>query len=281
MDPRPSPDALDRQSGELLASREGRAVFPRLPPGVKPLPLLASTARFRAPDGAGSRLVAALATPGLPAESPWSEAVVLDSAMIEVARLKRTAGPSSCDPAEERTAEFDFQLAPGRYLVGLAVSDGADGRGTWRDTIEVPVRGPGIAISDLELTCGPPPPVGDPEFRVGANPAARVEGATAGVYFEIYGLKAGRDGMGRFSLEYTVRGANRDPRIWIQRLFAPRSSLPMISATRTDEHAGELRRQYVSIPVTELPRGRYRLIIRVTDELAHAQAQAETIFERE
>ncbi len=69
-----------------------------------------------------------------------------------------------------------------------------------------------------------------------------------------------------------MRSAARDPRIWIQRLFAPRPSIPEISASRTEENAGPLRRQFVSVPVHALPPGPYRLEIRVRDLISDAEA---------
>jgi hypothetical protein len=72
--------------------------------------------------------------------------------------------------------------------------------------------------------------------------------------------------------EYTVRSAEKDRRLWIQRLIAPRPPIPDVSATRREEQTGPLRRQFVTVPVQTLPAGRFRLEIRVRDLNAGTEA---------
>jgi hypothetical protein len=98
------------------------------------------------------------------------------------------------------------------------------------------------------------------------------------VYFEIYDLRPDEHGTSRFEYEATVRSAEKDSRIWIQRLLAPRPRIPDISAGRREEHAGSLRRQLVSIPVGELVEGRYRLDIVVRDLNAESAASTRVEF---
>jgi hypothetical protein len=110
---------------------------------------------------------------------------------------------------------------------------------------------------------------GGPPVRIPPNPGA-VIGAhdPLSAYFEVYHLTPDANGQGRFLYEYTVRGAEKDPRIWIQRLLQPRPQLPSISASREEENPGSLRRQFVTVPVQSLPPGKYRLDIRVKDLIA-------------
>jgi hypothetical protein len=49
---------------------------------------------------------------------------------------------------------------------------------------------------------------------------------------------------------------------------------------RSDQQRGELRRQFVSIPVQALPPGRYRLEIRLKDEVAQSETRREVRFQR-
>src|SRR6185436_9013260 len=100
------------------------------------------------------------------------------------------------------------------------------------------------------------------------------------VYFEAYRLRPDRDGLARFELEYTVRSAERDPRIWIQRFLRPKADLPSINARRSEEQPGTIRRQFVSVPVQSLPPGRYRREIRVRDRVASTQALRTVEFEK-
>ena len=273
-DPRPDPDSPAAR-GDALATRQGRGVFRRLPPGVTPLPVEGAIARF--PTDRGARLLAQVESPGSPADSLWAEWVVVDSTRREVTRSARALSPSACDATERRVADFAADLPPGDYQVGLTVRDGNGGRGVFRGRARVPAVAPALTLSDVVISCGAPDvtprPGGAPVVRVEPNPAARVSGndpLTA--YFEISHLNTGRDGQARFEYVYTVKSAEKDPRIWFKRVIAPRPQVPAISATREEENVGPIRRQFVTVPVQSLPAGRYRLEILVRDLVADDQA---------
>jgi hypothetical protein len=51
-----------------------------------------------------------------------------------------------------------------------------------------------------------------------------------------------------------------------------------VSATRQDEVAGTIRRQFVSVPVQSLPPGHYQLEVRVRDLVAGGASVATTPF---
>jgi len=287
-DPAPDPDSLALRLGSV-ATGGGRGVFPLLPPGVRMLPMDAALARF-AGEG-GQRLLGWLESPGAPGDSLWGEWVVLDSSRTEVARLARPLSASACDAAERRSAEFDSDLPPGTYLVGMTVRGGMAGdgggprRGSHRARITIEAPRPDLDLSDVVVCCGPPdvgsPGGASPRVRIAGNPAARVPDAGPLVaYFEAYHLTPGADGLSRIEFEYTVRSAERDPRLWFQRLLAPRPALPNVSATRREEQAGDLRRQFVTVPVKDLPPGRYRLEIRVRDLNAGTEAARAAEFVR-
>jgi len=104
--------------------------------------------------------------------------------------------------------------------------------------------------------------------RIEPNPGARV--AAAGpltAYFEIYHLRADRDGLARFEYVYTVRSTARDSRHWVQKLFVP-APPPAVSVSREEQHLGGLRRQFISVPVAGPPAGGYRLETTVRDLVA-------------
>ncbi len=46
---------------------------------------------------------------------------------------------------------------------------------------------------------------------------------------------------------------------------------PAVSVSREEQHLGGLRRQFISVPVTALPPGRYRLEITVRDKVAEEE----------
>jgi hypothetical protein len=139
--------------------------------------------------------------------------------------------------------------------------------------------GPGLALSDLVVACGIPRTTAGPGVRIEPNPGARVPGdGPLTAYFEIYHLRPGEDGQTRFEYVYTVRSADKDPRIWIQRLLAPRPAIPEIEATRTEEQVDTMRRQFVSVPVEDLPSGRYMLEVRVRDLVSGLEVVREARF---
>jgi len=278
-DPLPDPGVLARRT-DAAATASGRGVFHTLPPGVKPLPLEATIARF---EGEGRpRMLAQVEVPAGPADSVWAEWVVLDSTRREVARTGRTLSPSACDASGRRVADFVAELPPGDYTVGLSVRDGKGRRGVFRAAARLSAAPAGLALSDVLLSCGAPSVSAGAAglvIRPEPNPGARVEGdhpLTA--YFEIYHLSPGQNGPSRFEYVYSVRSAEKDARVWIQRLLAPRRQIPEIAATRAEENAGPLRRQYVSVPVQSLPSGRYRLEIRVRDLVSNTEAARSAEF---
>jgi len=281
LDPRPDPAALARRD-DLLVSRGGRGVFPMLPPGAQPRKVDAVLARFSGERG--PRLFGQIQTGGAPDEALVAEWVVLDTAMAEVARARREPGASPCDPAAVRSADFAAELPPGRYQVGLTLRDSAGHRGVFRSEVDLSAPLATLTLSDAVATCGrpevtAPAPGGAPALRIEILPGAEVSGAgPLTVYFEMYDLRADETGTSRFEYEATVRSAEKDSRIWIQRLLAPRPRIPAISAGRREEQPGSLRRQVVSIPVGELADGRYRLDIRVRDLNAGTDATTNVSF---
>lgn len=280
-DPRPDPAALARRE-DVLSSRGGRGVFPMLPPGAEPRPVDGVLARFSGERG--PRLFGQIQTEGTPDERLEAEWVVLDTAIAEVARARRAPGASACDPSAVRSADFAAELPPGRYQVGLTLRDAKGRRGVIRSQIELSAPLATLTLSDAVATCGrpdvsAPAPGAAPAVRIEALPGGEVSGAgPLTVYFEMYDLRPDETGTSRFEYEATVRSAEKDPRIWIQRLLAPRPRIPAISAGRREEQPGSLRRQLVSIPIGELSDGRYRLEILVRDLNAGSEATTRVSF---
>jgi hypothetical protein len=141
-----------------------------------------------------------------------------------------------------------------------------------------------LTLSDAVATCGRPdvsaPAAGGaPAVRLEASPRGEVSGGgPLTIYFEMYDLSPDETGTSRFEYEATVRSAEKDSRIWLQRLLAPRPRIPAISAGRREEQPGSLRRQFLSLPVGELADGRYRLEILVRDLNAGSEATTRVNF---
>ena len=281
--PVPDPESLAAHPGRF-GTRSGRGVFPTLAPGVRTLPLDGVLARFE--GRAGPRLLALLSTPGTPDDTTTATMVVLDSTRREFARLARRLGPSACDPAATRAADFAAELPPGDYVVALAVAGGRSSRGVRREAVRVEPARTGLTMSDLVVSCGgaqvlPGGPGAPPGVRLTANPERVVwAGEPLVVYFEAYRLETAASGLSSLEFEYTVRSIERDRRPWIQRVLSPPSRPAEISATRREDHPGDVRRQFVTVPVQSLPPGRYRIEVAVRDLRAGTAATARADFAR-
>jgi GWxTD domain-containing protein len=276
----PDPDSLARRS-DLMSVGGDRGVFPKLPPGTRPMPVEGALARFE--GMLGPRLLADFEAPGGPADSLVATWVVRDSNQVEIARMSRTLVPSACLPTEAQVADFDGEFPPGRYEVGISVRGSGGRRGVYRDSISLRAIPSRLSLSDIVVTCGVPDAATfdprEPAVRLEPNPYAIVTtGEPFTGYFEIYHLIPDATGLTHFEYEYTVRSLDRDERIWIQRLLAPRPQTQPISATREAQQIGELRRQFVSIPLESMPVGHYELSIRVRDLVAATESKTTTDF---
>lgn len=277
MDPQPNADSLARL--DVVATHGLRGVFPALPPGATRLPLESQLAAFEGADGL-RHVFAGVAAPGQPGDSLAADFVVLDSTQREVARVHRMLSPSACDASGLRVADFALDLPPGDYHVGMSVR-GAGRRGARRHDLRLDRADSTLSMSDVVVTCGLPltPPT---SVRLDPNPAGSVrDGEPLVAYFEVYHLATGADGEGRFEYETSVRSAERDRRIWLQRWLSPRRDGQDLGMTRQDAVLGPVRRQYVSVPVQSLPPGRYLLQVAVRDVLTGDERSRQVEFVRE
>ena len=257
----PFRDSLSRRE-DLFAVQDGWAVFPKLPPKVRPLELRCALARFEGESC--RRLLAQAESPGSPDDSLWATWAVFDTAHAEVARASRSMSVSACWPGEAQAASFASDLPPGPYRVGIDVTDSQGRRGVFRKDITIPGSGDGLSLSDVVVTCGRPQASVLPgrALRLEPDPGlrpARREVLTA--YFEIYHLRPDLHGAARIEYACSVRSAAKDRRSWFERTFAPLP--PAIAMTREIESYDVLRRQYVSVPLHDLPAGQYQIEIRV------------------
>jgi GWxTD domain-containing protein len=279
-DPIPSAEAMRARVEDVEVSHGARGVFHRLPPGVEALPARGTVARFE--SGGVPLLLAGVETEAEPGDSLSAEWVVLDSTRREVSRATHALAPSACQAAERQAGQFATALPPGRYTVGLTVRDARGRRGVVRADVELERAREALSLSDVVIVCGRPDPAisrVSEAVRIEPMPAAVVAGSDPlTAYFEIYRLNADRDSRSRFQYQYTVRSAEKDPRVWLQRVFAPHPAIPQISASREEENTGTLRRQFVTVPATSLPAGRYRLEIRVRDLKSGEEARRVTEF---
>jgi GWxTD domain-containing protein len=276
-DPIPDPHVVANL--DVVATHGLKGVFPSLPPGARPLDVSSQIARFEGERGLPT-LFAGVAAPGNPADTLIADLVVLDSTMHEVARLRRPLSPSACDAGGQRVAAFQLPLPPGDYVVGTSVRGGGR-RGARREFLALPAIDSALSVSDLLVTCGVPPML-ETSVQLDANPSGRVpSGQPLVAYFEVYHLARNPDGQGRFEYETTVRSADPDNRMWIQRLLSPRHEGEALGVTRQDAVLGTVRRQFVSVPIRSLTPGNYRLDVVVRDVLTGDEQKRSAYFTRE
>jgi GWxTD domain-containing protein len=279
--PHAFPDSLASRP-ELMPVGYGWAVFPRIPPGTHPIPLDCALARFE--GDVERRLLAHAECPGGPGDSLHLEWAVLDASRQERARASRWMATSACAPGETRAGSFTADLPAGEYRVGVSVHDEHGGRGVFTGAAAIGPPDEALGISDVVVTCGQPQTsfLAGSALRLEVNPGAKVRSRDKlTAYFEIYHLTPGTNGWSRFEYVYTVRSIEKDRRVWLARVMSPRKLPPPVEATREEETAGAVRRQFVTVPIQSLPSGRYEIEIRVRDLNSGARAAGTAQFFRE
>jgi tetratricopeptide (TPR) repeat protein len=276
-DPLSVPHVEGRQ--DLLTLQNGAMVLPTLPPRSQRIEVRGLVARF---EGAHRpRFLAQVQAPGGPADTLWARCVVLDSTGREIQRTDRRLEVSACDPAATRVADFAAELPPGAFDVTISVRGGHK-RGLFRAPTRLDPLPRGLALSDIVLACGDPGlMVSASGVRLEANVEARNRGRQPlSAYFEIYRLVEGADHLTHFEYEYTVRRMGKEP-TGLARFFVLPEAPVISQTTREEAQMGALRRQFVTVPTQSLAPARYRLEIRVRDQVTGAAVSGTVEFERE
>ncbi len=264
---------------DLLATGDGFAVFPTLPPRAQRIEVRGTLARFEGERG--PRLFAQGSVPASPGDTLLARWVVRDSSGRERLRQEQVLATSVCDPTGQRIAEINAALPPGTFDVALSVRDTHHRRGLYRVQAALAAPPDSLALSDVVLTCGDPTLlVEGHSIRLEADREARIaRGAPLVAYFEIYRLVAAPDGLSRFEYEYTVRRLRETPEGRLKPENA--AALASTSASREETQAERMRRQFVTVPAQALAPGRYRLEIRVRDLGSGRVARREVEFTKE
>ncbi|MEO6462251.1 MAG: GWxTD domain-containing protein [Candidatus Eisenbacteria bacterium] len=302
----PHEDSLARQVERGELSEAGRGVYRTVLPGMTRLTGYPEVAMFRrvagfdprtsiatastSGGGAGTagRLEAYLAVEGgRDANLLGMEAVVFeDSTFREVAR-SRTKEFAWCLSETVQVAQFNFDVPPGKYVIGLSVRDSLRrATGAWRVKATVPPVLPGrVELSDFELACSREPGTRASAFTknddsIVPNPRRRVaRDQPFGIYFEIYNLVSDANGRSRVAIEYTIRSSRKDRRPFFLKVVNPRKNDPVVNVERSDEIPGRARFQYVSANLAAQAPGPYRIEVKATDEASGASATKGLDFE--
>jgi GWxTD domain-containing protein len=281
VDPDPHPDpAVVESGGNLIATPAGRGVFHALPPGASRLPVHAAVARFE--SDRGPRVLVLLECDAPPADRFTASCVVLDSSRREVDRGARELSPSACEAGARQVADFASDLAGGDYRLAVSVTDDHGRVGTFQAPVRLSSPAAGLTMSDVVITCGAPAPgatAASGGVRLDPNPTARVEkDRSLTAYFEVYRLAPDSSGTRHFEVAYTVRAIGKDSRSWLKRALAFGRRPPVIDARRDEEQDLGTRRQFINVPVQDLPAGNYRLEVRVRDRVADVETTGSAMF---
>jgi hypothetical protein len=191
--------------------------------------------------------------------------------------------PSACSAELARAASFTSALEPGRYRLAVQVNDASGRRGCERRDVVIAPSSADLALSDLVITCSPPSLSVAPGAGVRLEPETGLfpaGGDQLNAYFEIYHLGLSPEGDARFVYDCEVRPVVQDRRGWLSRMLAPRESASPIEVTRAETTHGDLRRQFLSVPVGPLPPGRYEVQVLVRDLSTGTAVKVATNFER-
>ena len=265
-DPKPDPRVV-ADHPELVMLGDGRGVFRTMSPAARPVAARTHLARF--PIEGGSRLIGHLEV-GTASDSFVGRWAVSDRATGAIlARGSRAMSASTCDPESLRFAEFEAELPPGDYRVDFSVVGPDERRGLARMETKLGSATRGLVLSDVVPVCRAGTP-GATEIHFEPDLRARAPaGGVFSVYFEVRGLTVGAADSSRFAYSYVVRPV----------ASKGRQHEPVLEASREDSQAGEVRRQFLSVPMALGP-GSYELEIRVRDLLARREVKSVVRFVR-
>lgn len=203
-----------------------------------------------------------------------------------------TESSGSLELLRERSLvdQSTFKLKPGRYLAAVSIED------TLADVMGLAEIGltarsfdwDGLRLSDIELARSIRPSSDEGRFsknglRVEPEPARTFsKGDPVHIYYEVYGLGLDQ-GQSRFKV--TVRviplQIEQSKSFWegVRKLFGgkPRTP-PHIASTFSYQSSASALPQHLSLDVTKLRPGRYRLTVGVEDVVAEAGVSRSTVL---
>jgi GWxTD domain-containing protein len=229
--------------------------------------------------------------------------VVYDSDRNEVDRADlhiRTRRPRGRPPGagvtiEDRAAVL---LLPGRYEFAYALTDSVSERfGQGRGTISVEAFPAGrlklshlLVARSVEAVEAVEPGEADrlthAGYRIRPNPSHRVRvGENLALYYEVYGLSTDEEGLARMLVDYEIVGVPAEARgidSVVQALAglfrSDDAEAGHIRSSFEIADFGESSRQPLTVNLTALPEGEYRLELVVTDLATGRSATRQTRF---
>jgi hypothetical protein len=195
-----------------------------------------------------ARVEAYLAVKGrdAPREIEGDAVVYRDSAFTEVARAAQRLA-AACLSDSVGLLQFNFDLPPGSYVVGLSARDSSrDAIGSWRrarhghrgacrDGSRSRISSSRAASTPAGARRRSPRPT-TPCTRTRSPQAPRDQ--PFGFYFEVYNLVSDDKGAGQVSIEYQIQSTRKDKRPFFIKAVNPRKNDPVVNVAKVDEVAG-------------------------------------------
>ena len=219
------------------------------------------------------------------------EAVIFDSLWNELSRVSTTldGARTYAEPGVGGILirELSFGLAPGKYVVALAVKDTVSGTlGLTKANVTVrALSRDRLSVSDIELAYLMPEK--RVETKIGKdkgilpNPSGTyVVPKPLRLYYEVYNLARGRDGRYRFVTKYSIlpiKSAGGTFWGFVASLFSGQHYI-VNSFERQVESPSSAER--LSIDISVLRDGSYNLILEVEDSVSKQRVTAERAFEK-
>lgn len=259
---------------DLLSLGDGFAVFPTLPPRDQRLDVLGTLMKFEGRDG--PRLAAFVQADGETLEARWA---VTDASGQTVARGAQGMERSLCGERVRSGTEFTADLPPGRYEVVVSARDAHGRRGVARRSLDLRRPDGLLSMSDLVPCCGEPSLlVQGGSVRLEPLPDGVVRGtAPLTVYFEIYHLDEDSGGLSRYMFDYVVERIVRDRRTG----EATPTGTMTTWVSREEVFRGDVRRQFLTLPIAKLPPGEYRVTVTVRDLVGRMIESGSATFARQ
>ncbi|KPJ61658.1 MAG: hypothetical protein AMJ46_00830 [Latescibacteria bacterium DG_63] len=220
------------------------------------------------------------------------EAVVFDTLWNEVIRVSTTLDGARTYAQQNirgvLVRELGLDLGPGTYVVAVAVEDSTSGTmGITKERVKVPTFSrDALGVSEIELAYVIPEGRVAPGFGQKEGVLANPSGTYAvpepvRLYYEVYNLARDKDGKYRFITRYSILPfKERGDSFWdfLSSLFA--SSRHYIASSFQRQVDGPSSSERLTIDVSALKNGSYRLVLEIEDTTAKQRVETERIFQK-
>ncbi len=216
-------------------------------------------------------------------------AVIWDTSWKELRRLSQATVVPTVHTAADTTctvvSQISFALPPDFYHVGITVQDESTKRFTsYRQELTCWDFEQPIAMSDVCLASRIGPVRENSAFNRGAlevvpHPSARYRtGAKVPLYFEVYNLAAGSDGLRRYTVEYSISPQTPRPKGFFASLVSHGEDPTTVVSRFNFTAYGSQDVVHVLVNTVNLWAGDYQLDVSVEDNVSSRRVDRTATF---